>query len=172
MQTVFNYSMWFYLIWQQPLYCLSPLAQAHFQWAAQQGGSKCRAQESVYPGKLRTNCSCSQDPSLPGKEPELLRCEAPMESPPTIQTCSQENHLTGTDLASGAQGGHSSAFFCQYTQDSYTPIENLSPFICSSPSLQGCGIKYQNRALPEKNLHLHSNASQCELQKYLGCFFF
>lgn len=127
---------------------------------------------STLPGtrRLRTNLvmlrGTKTDSSLQARCQELLKCEVPMEHAPTIQTWSQENHLTNTALASAAQGGHSCVFFCQYIWDSYTPIENLSPFIHSSSSLQGCDIKHQNRSLPEKTLHLHSNVSECGLQKY------
>lgn len=61
MQTVFNYSMWFYLIWQHSLYCLSTLTQAHFQYAAQQRGSKCQAHGSIYPEREVQCCSTSEE---------------------------------------------------------------------------------------------------------------
>lgn len=109
--------------------------------------------------------------SCQGRCQQLPSSEVPMEHSPTAQTWCRENHLTNTALASGAQAGHNCAFLCWYIQDCYTPIENLSTFTCSSSFLQGYGIKYQNRSLPEKTLHLHSNSSECGLQKYLSFFF-
>lgn len=180
MQTGFNYSMWLYLIWQHSLDCLSRLPQAHssMQHSTEAGHGQHTALFTQSSSGLqqppRTHLPLSealtQTPPCQGRCQQLSRPQAPMEHSATIQTWSQGNHLTHPALASGAQGGHNWVFLCRYIQDCYTPTENLSPFICSSSFLQGYGIKYQNRSLPEKSLHLHSNASECGLQKYLGFF--
>lgn len=88
MQTVFNYSMWFYLIWHHSLYCLSRLTQAHFQHAAEHRGSKCQAHCSIYPEKLGAAApsqntafqnkpaplrGTNTDSSLPGKVPATVQ---------------------------------------------------------------------------------------------------
>lgn len=95
---------------------------------------------AAFQNKLLMLRGTNTDSSLRGKVPGI----AQVECSPTIQT------ISPTQLWLQEHKEATIVHFSEYIWDSYTPIENVSPFIPSSSSLQGCGIKYHNRSLPEK----------------------
>lgn len=128
-----------------------------------------RERSSVLQHLRGTNCSCSeaptQIPSSEGKCQELLRCEAPMECSPTIQTIHQ--HSFGFRSTRRSQ-------LCIFLSvhlgqlDPKWKSESFHPFIFI---LARMWYKIPEQISARKNLHLYSNASECGLQKYFRSFF-
>lgn len=134
MQAMFNYSMWFYWIRQHSLYCLSRLAQLACSAAQRQGMPStllCVPRAAQNKLLLLTHIP----PSLPPRE-GARHCSGerlPWNPHPQFKP--------GLTLAFSSTRRSQLGIFLSVLWDSYTPTKNLSPFIHSSSSLQGCGAK-------------------------------